>query len=173
MAVVQGPGGFILQKALVITGKDEVLKNLNKEIAGIKNRGKKGIIASAMLVGRKSKIECPVGLTSNLINSQYRAVFDSASGPVAEVGYTTEYAPYVHEIQNPHFPDAAARQSLAKRTKRRKKAGKPPTRIGWQKQGSKPGFLRDPLYASQKEVLDLVRKYADVDTGKNQAEPTE
>jgi len=84
-------------KPVVITGLDVVLRNLNREILGIKNRTRAGLREAALMVRRRSQQLTPVD-TGNLKASAYTEVYDSWEGPGAEIGYMAGYAPYVHEI---------------------------------------------------------------------------
>ena len=101
MSVGPEPGRNFLREERVavvrITGTDQVIKNLNREIQGIRRRSKKGLRAAALIVIAESKSNTPVD-TGNLRGSAYQQTFDTNKGPVAEVGYTASYAPFVHEI---------------------------------------------------------------------------
>jgi len=56
-----------------IKGLDVVLKNLNKEIEGIKNRTRTGMIKVAVLIRGDAQKLCPMD-TGNLVNSAYTVV---------------------------------------------------------------------------------------------------
>jgi len=56
-----------------IKGLDVVLKNLNKEIEGIKNRTRVGMIKVAVLIRGDAQKLCPMD-TGNLVNSAYTVV---------------------------------------------------------------------------------------------------
>jgi hypothetical protein len=83
--------------AFHISGMDEVLRRLNKEIGEIKGCTRSGMRQSALLVKRRSVQRTPVD-TGNLRNSAYTEVHDTLRGPGAVIGYTAAYAPYVHEV---------------------------------------------------------------------------
>ena len=95
------------------TGMHEVLGNLNKEIKQIEGRTKAGMWQAGQLVKRDALPITPKQ-TGHLRNSCYVNVYESAAlafvsgikGPVAEIGYTAEYAPIVHEtpIYHPTEP---------------------------------------------------------------------
>jgi len=82
---------------VIVTGTDEVLANLNKEILGIQNRTRAGMREAALIVRRRSQELTPVD-TGNLKSSHYTEAFDTPRGPGAEIGCTAAYAPFVHEI---------------------------------------------------------------------------
>jgi len=87
----------ITAQRTTITGLDKVLRNLNREITGIRNRSKAGLREAALVVRRRSMQLTPVD-TGNLRASAYSEVFDTVKGPAAEIGYMAGYAVYVHEI---------------------------------------------------------------------------
>lgn len=110
------------------SGLDEILRNLKKAMDDVRKRSIKGVTKAGALVRREGQIETPVD-TSNLINSWYGPdVQDSGQGPVAEIGLTAMYAPYVHEMVEANF----------------------------QKPGSKAKFLEDPLKRNEKRVLEII-----------------
>lgn len=84
-------------KALVITGTDKVLRNLNRQILGIQNRTKGGMHHAALVVRKRSQELTPVD-TGNLKASAYTEVYNTVEGAGAVIGYMAGYAPYVHEI---------------------------------------------------------------------------
>jgi len=81
----------------VVTGTDKVLRNLNREIRGIKNRTRAGMREAALVVRKRSQELTPVK-TGNLKGSAGTQVYDTPKGPGAVIYYTAAYAPYVHEI---------------------------------------------------------------------------
>lgn len=85
------------QRPVVISGMDRVLRNLNREVAGIQNRTRGGLREAALVVRRRSQELTPVH-TGHLKASAYTEVFDTSQGPAAEIGYMAGYAIYVHEI---------------------------------------------------------------------------
>jgi len=84
-------------KALVITGTDTVLRNLNREIMGIQNRTRGGLREAVLVVRKRSQELTPVA-TGHLRASAYTEVYNTPGGYGAEIGYMANYAPYVHEI---------------------------------------------------------------------------
>ncbi|KKN42008.1 hypothetical protein LCGC14_0717680 [marine sediment metagenome] len=84
--------------ALVLKGVSNVMRNLNREIKGIRGRTEAGLRAGATLVKGRSMRLAPVD-TGHLRQSAY---VDSGTvflkGPWAIVGYTAIYAPAVHEM---------------------------------------------------------------------------
>ena len=137
---------------LGISGIDEVLKRLNREIQKIEGRSERGLIKSVIPVMAQSKIETPID-TSNLIGSQYGpntradAIDRTSKGVVVEIGFTGVYAPYVHEMVGANF------------TGPRKTAISPARRLGG-KPTAKAKFLEDPLKANEKQILNTIRAEA-------------
>ena len=136
-----------------ISGIDEVLKRLNKEIQGIERRSEAGMIKAIIPVMAQSKIETPID-TSNLIGSQYGpntradAIERTSKGVVVEIGFTGAYAPFVHEMVGANF--TGPRPTAI--SKARQVSGKPT---------AKAKFLEDPLKANEKQIIDTIKAEAD------------
>lgn len=138
-----------------ISGIDEVLKRLNKEIQGIVGRSEAGLIKAMIPVMVQSKIETPVD-TSNLIGSQYGpntradAIEQTSKGPVVEIGFTGAYAPFVHEMVGANF--TGPRPTAI--SKARQVGGKPTT---------KAKFLEDPLKANERQIINTIKAEAKIE----------
>lgn len=149
-----------LPKGKPLTGIDQVLRNLNREIAGIKKRSKTGLIRGGLLVKRRAQQDTPVEF-ANLNNSAYVAwkggPVEQANfrGPQADilsqdhapavleeqgqlrdlqvaVGYTAFYGVYVHE------------------------------RMELKHTVGKAKFLEDALKRSEKDILRMVAEEAKI-----------
>jgi len=81
----------------LITGTATVLANLNKEVLGIKRRTRSKMIMIGLKVQGDSMRITPVD-TGNLVGSAYMVVIKSSQGHGVEIGYTANYALFVHEI---------------------------------------------------------------------------
>ena len=115
-------------------GLTTVLKNLNKEIEGIKNRTTKGLVKAGALVRREGQILTPVD-TGNLVNSWYGpTIKKEVSGISAEIGLTAAYAPLVHEMVDATF----------------------------KKPGAQAKFLETPLKELSGQILQIIRDNAKV-----------
>ena len=122
-----------------ISGIEQVLKNLNWEIKLINNRSRAGLRDAALVVRRRSQQLTPVDI-GNLKASAYTEAYDTPLGPGAEIGYTADYAVFVHEIDRHH------------------KTGKPIVhQVGQWK------FLETALKEKSKEVLEIIRRHADIE----------
>ena len=83
--------------AIKIKGVQKVLKNLTKEVQKINGRTKEGLRIAALFVEGESNKNTPHD-KGVLIGSSFSSVSDTRVGPVARVGYTAKYAPFVHEM---------------------------------------------------------------------------
>lgn len=77
-----------------VEGFDEVIRNLNREIAGIKSRSRDGLLEAGIQVEGVSDRRVPVEY-GNLRGSSY-ARFTPEDPDTVEIGYTAAYAPFVH-----------------------------------------------------------------------------
>ena len=82
--------------ALTLTGTDNVLRNLNREINKIEGRSMAGLAEAALFVRAEAQRLTPVAI-GNLKDSAYTEPIRGLSGPAYEIGYTALYAPFVHE----------------------------------------------------------------------------
>jgi hypothetical protein len=80
----------------VLKGGDEVLRNLNREIAKLRGRTRFGVYKAALLVRRESQRLTPVD-QGNLISSAGTESVGSEEQPASVIYYTASYAPFVHE----------------------------------------------------------------------------
>lgn len=78
-----------------VTGFEEVMKNLNSQINGIKNRSFAGLMEAGLKIEAASNERAPSEY-GNLRGSSYTRKSQDESLAV-EVGYTAAYAVYVHE----------------------------------------------------------------------------
>jgi hypothetical protein len=78
--------------------KDTILRDMNKAVRQIKGRTLRGVLRAAQLIRRRAVQMTPVD-TGNLRSGSYvDGVVVPHFGPMAEVGFTAAYAPFVHEI---------------------------------------------------------------------------
>jgi hypothetical protein len=78
-----------------VRGFDEVMRNLNEQINGIKDRSFAGLMEAGLKIEAGSNERAPREY-GNLVGSSYtrKAQDDSLA---VEIGYTAAYAVYVHE----------------------------------------------------------------------------
>ena len=97
----------------MVKGMDNVLRNLNKEIKKIEGYSMKGLIRSAILIRRdmdKTSPLVPVD-EGNLRSSWFIDPKRTRKGPSLRIGFTANYAWYVHEMVGANFkrPGAGAK----------------------------------------------------------------
>lgn len=80
-----------------IRGKKNVLSNLNRSIKKIEGNTFKGMLAAGLFVEGESNEIAPQD-KGKLINSSFTSVGRIAKRIIARIGYTANYAPFVHEM---------------------------------------------------------------------------
>ena len=78
-----------------VEGMEKVVKNLNKEIKGIKNRSIDGLLAAALIAQRESDKRVPVETGVLRASSFVRKTPEDDMS--VELGYSANYALFVHE----------------------------------------------------------------------------
>lgn len=85
-----------------VKGTQDCINQLNSIIGDVQSRKAVRAIQSALIIGStRAAIYIPIGKTSNLINSQYREILIDGSRLIGRVGYTANYAAYVHDPNRP------------------------------------------------------------------------
>lgn len=87
-----------------VFGTENVLKNLNKEIRAVQGRTEAGLKTAGLLVQRESQKKVPID-TGNLKASAYT----QNKGAGVEVGFTADYAIYVHENEEAYHARGEAK----------------------------------------------------------------
>lgn len=124
-----------------IRGLKEVEANLNREIRGIKNRSRKGLINAAITVRRdmdRTEPLVPIGRTGNLHASWFTAPLRTLRGPALQIGFEANYAAAVHEMVD---------------------RGR---HIDWSRPGSGPKYLEKALDRNKLEMLKDIQREARV-----------
>ncbi|WP_150344256.1 HK97 gp10 family phage protein [Enterobacter ludwigii] len=84
-----------------LRGVQRTVRNTNRIINDIQGRKIVRALQSAMLIGgARAALYTPID-TSALINSQFREVITNGAIVTGRVGYSTNYAVYVHDPANP------------------------------------------------------------------------
>ena len=96
-----------------VKGVREAKENLNRLIGDIQGRKAVRAIQSALLIGgAQAALYTPID-TSTLINSQYRELSVNGTKLTGRVGYSANYAVYVHDPNIPqNFRRATARKEF-------------------------------------------------------------
>ncbi len=77
---------------------EEAERRLNIALESIEEeQTERAITATVMQIGVNTAPLVPIGLTSNLINSEFREVKIDGDGWIGRIGYGANYALYVHE----------------------------------------------------------------------------
>lgn len=80
-----------------LTGLNVVLANLNRQVMRMERRSVGGTRKAALIVRKRAQELVPRD-TGKLVGSAYTQVWVEPSGPVAVIGFSAEYAIFVHEI---------------------------------------------------------------------------
>ncbi|KAA0554490.1 HK97 gp10 family phage protein [Citrobacter braakii] len=84
-----------------LRGVQRAVRNTNRIINDIQGRKIVRALQSAMLIGgARAALYTPID-TSALINSQFREIVTNGAIVTARVGYSTNYAVFVHDPANP------------------------------------------------------------------------
>ncbi|MCK7002068.1 HK97 gp10 family phage protein [Enterobacter kobei] len=94
-----------------VKGISQAKKNLNALVGDIQGRKIIRALQSAMILGAaRAALYTPID-TSALLNSQFREIVTDGAVITGRVGYSTNYAVYVHDPANPQI----FRRSTAKK----------------------------------------------------------
>jgi len=84
-----------------IRGVQSVTRNMNRIINDIQGRKIVRALQSALLIGgARAALYTPID-TSALLNSQFREIISNGAIITGRLGYSTNYAVYVHDPANP------------------------------------------------------------------------
>ena len=125
----------------VTTGLATILTNLNREIDKIGEGAERGALAAAFFVQGEAQRGVPVEY-GKLRASAYTQAIPRGG----EVGFTAEYAVYVHENLEVHAGQA-----------RRSGLG-----VYWGPAGH-PKYLETPLKEKRPEILEIIRREAAIE----------
>ncbi|WP_205950242.1 HK97 gp10 family phage protein [Pantoea stewartii] len=94
-----------------VKGTEQVRRNLDAVISDVQGRKAVRAMQSALIIGAsQAALYTPID-TSTLINSQYREVTANGSLITGRVGYSANYAVYVHD---PNIPQNFRRSTAQK-----------------------------------------------------------
>lgn len=134
---------------MAIKNIKKVTGNLNRKIKDIKNRSIKGLTVAALQIRKDSQLKTPVD-EGNLRASAYTETSRTSTGARATIGYTAEYAAWVHEAPG-----------TLKGKPRPKKAGSNANRgFFWDPQNrAEPKFLQKAAFGNEKKILETIIKH--------------
>lgn len=75
-----------------------VINNLPAFVSQVQRNAARGMTQALILGASEASVLTPID-TSTLLNSQYKHVDTKGSAVIGTVGYTAEYAAYVHDTQ--------------------------------------------------------------------------
>lgn len=148
---------------LYLEGVDSVLKNVNRASMKMAKAAEKGLLTAGAHLRNESLKIVPVQM-GNLAASAYAPRNVGGKGFMADVvvGYTAEYAVWVHEIPNPphahgkefnvkHAAEIAAAKGTAKGTAKGGMFNRRPDEQ-WK-------FLEKPMRTERRNILQIIRNY--------------
>lgn len=99
--------------AIKVKGISQAKKNLNALVGDIQGRKVVRAMQSALIIGgSQAALYTPID-TSTLINSQFREITVNGNRVTGRVGYSANYAAYVHDPSVPqNFRRATARKEF-------------------------------------------------------------
>ncbi len=148
-----------------VEGFDKVIKRLNDEILGIKNRGFDGLLEAGLKIEAASNKRAPRD-TGNMVGSSYARKAQDGSLSV-EVGYGAAYAAAVHEM--PMTLKGKPRAHFGITSNHSDYGPKVPQKFGggtgngtyWSPNGENK-FLEKTVRQNEKAIVDIIRARAQV-----------
>lgn len=111
---------------------NDIIRNLQKEIGNIEGDLSKGLLAAGLFVQGESQRTVPHD-TGTLSNSSFTSMGELMGMPAVRVGYTAEYAAFVHEM---------------------------PQEYNYSKPGTGPKFLEKAVKDNVPTILKIIRDRA-------------
>lgn len=158
--------------------------NLRRELAKIKGASREGVLQAALFVESEAVPMAPVE-TGSLRGSAFTDVTAPGFEPaIARVGFTAEYAPYVHEMERrsdvgPRQDRSTAatvgprrkpkRASFVGPRKPRRQGGAAKKHTPWAP-GTGPKFLQRAVSENIPEIIAIIRRAAQIKGGGSNAQ---
>lgn len=132
-----------------VSGLNQVLKNLNKEIKQIEGDTRAGLSKSGLFIKSEAVERAPVEF-GNLRNSAFSQLSSMSfrGNQSVTIGFTADYAAYVHEA-----PMKLKGQPRAKRSGIKAGSG-----VYWQ--GGENKFLEKAVKLNIREIVDIIKSEA-------------
>ena len=125
-----------------VRGLDQVKARLESLLGGIQGRKAGRAIKSIMFdIGSDAATMTPIGETSVLINSQFQEIMVNGTRITGRIGYSADYAVYVHE--------ASGRLKGQPRANGHGNYWDP---------AAEPNFLRKALEQNRQKAIETIRK---------------
>ena len=138
-----------------VTGLQDVLSNLNREINNIEGDIHTGLVKAGIFIKAEAVNMTPVDY-GVLRNSAFRQTQRHANGSALRVGFTAEYAPYVHEM--PGTLRGQPRSHFGRTRNGVEFGGGSGTGNYWD--GGEPKFLEKAVKNNYSEILQIIRRNA-------------
>ncbi len=142
-----------MAKGLKIRGEKEIIKNLNLEILKIDGDVRSGLQAAGLFIQAESQKLTPVD-SSVLRNSAFSSTIKTADGSSMNVGYTAEYAPWVHEM--PMTLKGQPRKDFGTTRKGVSFGGGSGKGVYWQDGENK--FLEKAVVRNSGKIINIIKK---------------
>lgn len=99
-----------------VTGVNKVNKNMSRLVGNIRGKLTRKTVTEIMIAGQQWAVLLTPIDTSNLINSRFLEVVNSSNGNfTGRVGYTAEYAKYVHDGGEKNWQKPGAEDEFLKK----------------------------------------------------------
>lgn len=98
-----------------VKGGNKVRRNMRRTVGRITGTLTNRAITEILIIGEGYAAELTPVDTSNLINSRFRQVTDTATGAKGVVGYTANYAIFVHEGGPKNWQKAGAEDEFLRK----------------------------------------------------------
>ena len=159
---------------MAVKGLQEAMRELNRQIEGIEERSRSGLLQAALFIESEAVPMTPVD-TGSLRGSAFTDVTAPGVKPIAaRVGYTAPYAPYVHEmtrrtgVSGPRIDRTTAAVQGPRRPRRARKTarivrGRSARRHTPWAPGTGPKFLQRAVMENTGKILRIIRTSADAD----------
>lgn len=134
-----------------VRGFDEVMRNLNEQINGIKDRSVAGLLEAGLKIEARSNQRVPREYGNLAASSYARKAQDG--GMAVEIGYTAEYALYVHEDLEMSLKGEPRPSGLG---------------VYWGPNGENK-FLEKTLRENQDLIVQIIEQRAKLDGGDEQS----
>lgn len=82
---------------MAIKGGNRIRSNMRQTVRNIAGAKTNKIVTEILIIGEGYAVNLTPVDTSNLVNSRYRRVTNSATGTIGLIGYTSAYAAAVHD----------------------------------------------------------------------------
>lgn len=135
-----------------LKGLDKVLRNLNKQIGGLKDRSDAGLLAAGLIIQREAQKRVPIEY-GNLRGSAYTQPHPEKKH-VVQVGFGSSYAAAVHENMEQKWKGKPRKSGLGSY---------------WGPEGE-PKYLEKAIAETKEAVIRTIASYAKVKTNDSSKE---